>query len=44
MPAYGKQLNPAEMTTLAEFLVSLRPSGQRESGSTRPADRYRDSG
>ena len=28
MPAYGKQLNPAEMTTLAEFLVSLRPSGQ----------------
>jgi ubiquinol-cytochrome c reductase cytochrome b subunit len=28
MPAYGKQLKPAEMTTLAEFLVSLRPSGQ----------------
>lgn len=28
MPAYGKQLNPAEMNTLAEFLVSLRPSGQ----------------
>ncbi len=28
MPAYGKQLNPAEMTTLAEFLVSLRPPGQ----------------
>ena len=28
MPAYGKQLNPAEMTTLAEFLVSLRPAGQ----------------
>jgi len=28
MPAYGKQLNPAEMTALVEFLVSLRPSGQ----------------
>jgi ubiquinol-cytochrome c reductase cytochrome b subunit len=24
MPAYGKQLNPAEMTALVEFLVSLR--------------------
>jgi len=28
MPAYGKQLNPAQMTTLADFLVSLRPQGQ----------------
>jgi ubiquinol-cytochrome c reductase cytochrome b subunit len=28
MPAYGKQLNPAEMTSLADFLVSLRPPGQ----------------
>ena len=28
MPAYGKQLNPAEMTVLAEFLMSLRPPGQ----------------
>ena len=28
MPAYGKQLSPPEMTTLAEFLVSLRPAGQ----------------
>jgi ubiquinol-cytochrome c reductase cytochrome b subunit len=28
MPAYAKQLNPVEMTTLAEFLVSLRPAGQ----------------
>ncbi len=28
MPAYGKQLNPAEMAVLAEFLVSLRPPGQ----------------
>jgi ubiquinol-cytochrome c reductase cytochrome b subunit len=25
MPAYGKQMSPAEMTVLAEFLVSLRP-------------------
>ena len=25
MPAYGKQISPAEMTTLVEFLVSLRP-------------------
>jgi ubiquinol-cytochrome c reductase cytochrome b subunit len=28
MPAYGKQLRPAEMTALVEFLVSLRPVGQ----------------
>lgn len=28
MPAYGKQLGPAEMTSLAAFLVSLRPPGQ----------------
>jgi ubiquinol-cytochrome c reductase cytochrome b subunit len=28
MPAYGKQLKPAEMSALVEFLVSLRPSGQ----------------
>lgn len=28
MPAYGKQLSPAEMTTLVEFLVSLRPPEQ----------------
>jgi ubiquinol-cytochrome c reductase cytochrome b subunit len=27
MPAYGKQLNPAEMTALTEFLVGLRPKG-----------------
>ena len=25
MPAYGKQINPAEMTALVAFLVSLRP-------------------
>ena len=28
MPAYGKQMKPAEMTALVDFLVSLRPSGQ----------------
>jgi ubiquinol-cytochrome c reductase cytochrome b subunit len=28
MPAYGKQISPAEMTVLAEFLTSLRPEGQ----------------
>jgi ubiquinol-cytochrome c reductase cytochrome b subunit len=33
MPAYGKQINPAEMTALVEFLVSLRPHGQPPAGS-----------
>jgi ubiquinol-cytochrome c reductase cytochrome b subunit len=28
MPAYGKQIKPAEMTSLVDFLVSLRPPGQ----------------
>ena len=28
MPAFGRQISPAEMTTLVDFLVSLRPSGQ----------------
>jgi ubiquinol-cytochrome c reductase cytochrome b subunit len=27
MPAYGKQISPAEMTALVEFLENLRPSG-----------------
>jgi ubiquinol-cytochrome c reductase cytochrome b subunit len=27
MPAYGKQISPAEMTALTDFLVSLRPVG-----------------
>ncbi|HLJ93756.1 MAG TPA: cytochrome b N-terminal domain-containing protein [Gemmataceae bacterium] len=34
MPAYGKQMKPAEMGALAEFLVHLRPPGQ---GPARPA-------
>ena len=28
MPAYGKQISPAEMTALVEFLEDLRPAGQ----------------
>jgi ubiquinol-cytochrome c reductase cytochrome b subunit len=28
MPAYGKQVKPAEMSALVDFLVSLRPRGQ----------------
>jgi ubiquinol-cytochrome c reductase cytochrome b subunit len=28
MPAYGKQMNPAEMTALTDFLVSLRATGR----------------
>ncbi len=28
MPAFGRQISPAEMTTLVDFLVSLRPTGQ----------------
>jgi ubiquinol-cytochrome c reductase cytochrome b subunit len=28
MPAYGKQVKPAEMTALVDFLASLRPEGQ----------------
>ena len=27
MPAYGKQMQPAEMAALADFLASLRPTG-----------------
>src|SRR5262249_42641202 len=36
MPAYGKQLSPAEVNALVEFLVSLRPRGQAPARS--PAD------
>jgi ubiquinol-cytochrome c reductase cytochrome b subunit len=28
MPAYGKNLNPAETTALAAFLKTLHPAGQ----------------
>lgn len=30
MPAYGKQMSPAEMTALVKFLQSLRPPGATE--------------
>jgi ubiquinol-cytochrome c reductase cytochrome b subunit len=33
MPAYGKQMKPAEMTALVDFLVSLRPAGQQPAHS-----------
>ncbi|HEV3082448.1 MAG TPA: cytochrome b N-terminal domain-containing protein [Gemmataceae bacterium] len=33
MPAYGKQISPAEMTALVDFLTSLRPPGQPKAGA-----------
>jgi ubiquinol-cytochrome c reductase cytochrome b subunit len=33
MPAYGKQISPAEMDALVDFLVSLRPEGQLPAGA-----------
>ena len=33
MPAYGKQISPHEMGALVDFLVSLRPEGQRPAGA-----------
>src|SRR5258708_9507204 len=35
MPAYGKQISPAEMAALAEFLANLLPPGE---SAPRPAD------
>jgi hypothetical protein len=29
MPAYGKQMKPAEMSAVVEFLVNLRPPGYK---------------
>lgn len=37
MPAYGKQINAAEMTALADFLAALRP--KERDGKLRPAAR-----
>ncbi|MEX0676967.1 MAG: cytochrome b N-terminal domain-containing protein [Pirellulales bacterium] len=37
MPAYGKQMTPAELTILVDFLVSLRPAGQPPAGWATPA-------
>jgi ubiquinol-cytochrome c reductase cytochrome b subunit len=36
MPAFGKQISPAEMTILVDFLVSLRPEGQPPAGWATP--------
>jgi ubiquinol-cytochrome c reductase cytochrome b subunit len=36
MPAYGKQVSPAEMSVLVEFLVSLRPEDQPPAGWAAP--------
>jgi hypothetical protein len=38
MPAFGKQINPAEMTALVAFLEGLRPPGElpAEPASARP--------
>ncbi len=33
MPAYGKQISPAQMDALIAFLVSLRPDGQPPAGT-----------
>jgi ubiquinol-cytochrome c reductase cytochrome b subunit len=40
MPAYGKQISPAEMTVLVGFLENLRPPGRpaAEPGSQRPRE------
>jgi ubiquinol-cytochrome c reductase cytochrome b subunit len=32
MPAYGKNLNPAETTALVAFLKTLHPAGQKPAG------------
>ena len=37
MPAYAKQISPAEMTALVDFLTSLRPPGA-PSGRSSEAD------
>src|SRR5205823_936551 len=41
MPAYGKQVGPAEMTALVEFLAGLRPPGSSpaEPASTRTGEK-----
>ena len=46
MPAYGKQIDPAQMATLVDFLTHLRPDGQPPArdpaaGKTFPCDGLR---
>ncbi len=36
MPAFGKQITPAQMTILVDFLVGLRPEGQPPAGWSTP--------
>src|SRR5229473_4231321 len=36
MPAYGKQMKPAEMSALVEFLANLRPPGQKAAQPAAP--------
>ena len=36
MPAYGKQMKPAEMSALVEFLVNLRPPSQKAAQPAAP--------
>jgi ubiquinol-cytochrome c reductase cytochrome b subunit len=38
MPAFGKQVNPAEMSALADFLASLRPRGESAARPTAIAE------
>jgi ubiquinol-cytochrome c reductase cytochrome b subunit len=38
MPAYGRQINPVEMTAVVDFLVSLRPAGQVPAGAAETAN------
>jgi ubiquinol-cytochrome c reductase cytochrome b subunit len=38
MPAYGKQITPAEMSTLVDFLASLRPADQAPARNAFAAD------
>lgn len=37
MPAYGKQMSPAEMDATIAFLISLRPDGQPPAGAVEDA-------
>jgi ubiquinol-cytochrome c reductase cytochrome b subunit len=37
MPAYGKQMSPAEMEAVVSFLISLRPDGQLPAGAVEDA-------
>ena len=40
MPAYGKNLNPAETTALVAFLKTLHPAGQASAGEAYRVDKF----